>query len=360
MRKKTVIHEIHVDPVDSAHAAGLRYVHDDKPGFTRKKKGKGLVFLDLHGKIIRDEHVLQRIHALIIPPAWTDIWICQYANGHLQATGRDARGRKQYRYHPQWRTVRDKNKYDRMIAFGQALPKIRQRTLHDLGLAGMPREKILATVVQLLEKTLIRVGNEEYAKENHSYGLTTLHNRHVHVDGKKVHFRFKGKSGVKHEISLANEKLARIIRKCQELPGHELFEYVDDNGQLCHINSANVNAYLQEITGEEFTAKDFRTWNGTTLAAKALQAFEKYNSQTQAKKNVIAAIESVAKQLGNTRAICRKCYIHPAIIDSYMDGSLLKSWKVEIQGVISEGLRDLKPEEAAVIIFLEEKLPKRY
>ena len=314
-----------LDPVDSAKSAGLRYTSDRRPGIRRVKNGSGFKYVDSSGKVIRAKADVQRFRSLVIPPAWTDVWICPDARGHLQATGRDARGRKQYRYHPKWREVRDQTKYDRMIGFAQALAAIRRRTTQDLKRAGLPREKVVAAVVQLLEKTLIRVGNDEYAKQNRSFGLTTLRDGHVKVKGSVVQFSFRGKSGVEHEVDLTDRRLARIVRQCRDLPGYDLFQYVDENGDRQTIGSGDVNEYLKGITGEDYTSKDFRTWAGTVLAAQMLKEFEASESDAQAKKNIVAAVESVAMRLGNTKAVCRKCYIHPAIFDAYLDGSMLKT-----------------------------------
>jgi DNA topoisomerase-1 len=344
------------DPMESARSAGLRYVHDDRPGIRRVHSGKGFRYVGPDGKTVRDRDTLARIRSLAIPPAWTDVWICPLANGHLQATGHDDQGRKQYRYHPRWRAVRDETKYDRMIAFGQALPRIRAGVEQDLAQPGLPRSKVLATVVRLLETTLIRVGNEEYARENGSFGLTTLRNCHASVEGETVRFTFRGKSGICHSIRVNDRRLARIVRRCQDLPGQELFQYLDDDGTPREIDSADVNAYLQEIAGEEFTAKDFRTWAGTVLAARALQEFESFDSEAQAKRNVVSAIESVSKRLGNTKAVCRKCYVHPDVINAYLDGSLLDTLRQRVEKEIAGSLADLPPEEAAVLAFLQERL----
>lgn len=346
------------DPVESARAAGLRYVSDKAPGITRRRSGEGFVYLDRHGEPIEDERDLQRIRKLAIPPAWTDVWICPFANGHLQATGRDARGRKQYRYHPRWRETRDETKYNRMIAFAQALPGIRQRVDEDLNLRGLPRRKVLATVVRLLETTFIRVGNEEYARENGSFGLTTMRDRHVAVEGSKVRFSFKGKAGKRHTIDVSDRRLATIVRRCRDLPGYELFQYIDENGEQQVIDSADVNEYLKEISGEDFTAKDFRTWAGTLLAALALQEFEAFDSQAQCKKNLVRAIENVASQLGNTPAICRKCYVHPAVLEAYADGLTLRTFKERTEQAIARPPAGLKPEEALVLAFLEARLSR--
>ena len=344
------------DPVESARSAGLRYVHDDRPGIRRVHSGEGFRYVGPDGKAIRDRDTLARIRSLAIPPAWTDVWICPLANGHLQATGHDDRGRKQYRYHPRWRAVRDETKYDRMIAFGQALPRIRARVDQDLAQPGLPRSKVLATVLRLLETTLIRVGNEEYARENGSFGLTRLRNGHASVEGETVRFTFRGKSGIRHSIRVNDGRLARIFRRCQDLPGQELFQYLDDDGTPREIDSADVNAYLQEIAGQEFTAKDFRTWAGTVLAARALQEFESFDSEAQAKRNVVSAIESVSKRLGNTKAVCRKCYVHPDVINAYLDGSLLDTLRQRVEKEIAGSLAELPPEEAAVLAFLQERL----
>jgi len=344
------------DPIEAAEAAGLRYVSDERPGIIRKRAGKSFIYVGPHGQKVRDEKTLARIKSLVIPPAWEKVWICTRANGHLQVTGYDARGRKQYRYHPRWREVRDESKYERMLSFGRELPKIRRHTTRDLARAGMPREKVLAALVQLLEKTNIRVGNKEYAKDNKSFGLTTLRNRHAAVEGSTVHFKFKGKSGVLHEIELQDRRLSRLVGKLQDLPGQELFQYLDDYGDTRSIGSSDVNAYLKEITGQEFTAKDFRTWSGTVLASLALQEFEAFDSQTQAKKNLVRAIESVAQRLGNTPTVCRKCYVHPALIDSYLDGSMIETLKRQADSEFGDSLGELRPEEAAVMALLQRRL----
>lgn len=344
------------DPPAAAKAAGLRYVTDNKPGIRREKEGEGFRYLDAKGEPVEDETTLKRIKALVIPPAWTDVWICPQANGHLQATGRDAKGRKQYRYHAKWRNVRDEVKYERMINFGKALPQIRAEVDRALKLPGLPREKMLATIVYLLEATMMRVGNEEYARTNKSFGLTTLRNRHVKVDGSDVEFRFRGKSGVYHKIHVHDRRLARIIRSTRDLPGQELFQYVDEEGETHSIDSSDVNDYLRAITGEDYTAKDFRTWSGTVLAALALQEFEKFDSETQAKKNVVRAIESVAEKLGNTPSVCRKCYVHPAVLDAYLEGTVLEALRERTEQQLTEDLHALQPEEAAVLAMLQQRL----
>ncbi|MDG3005477.1 hypothetical protein PZE19_16930 [Paludisphaera sp. Pla2] len=295
---------------------------------------------------------------MAIPPAWTDVWICSSAQGHVQATGRDDKGRKQYRYHPRWRRVRDDAKYGRMALFGQALPRIREATDADLRLAGMPRRKVLAAVVQLLELSLIRVGNEEYARTNKSFGLTTMRSKHVAVDGPTIEFQFKGKSGVRHKISIKDRRLARIVARCQELPGQELFTYVDDDGEVQHVDSGDVNEYLREVSGEDFTAKDFRTWAGTVLASIALQEFETFDSDAQAKRNIVQAVERVAERLGNTPSVCRKCYVHPAVLDAYLDGSMLEALRDRTDREMTMSLGDLKPEEAAVLALVQNRLAR--
>ena len=311
-----------VDPVESARAAGLRYVSDLSPGIRRTRAGKGFRYTGPDGRSIRDAETLGRIKRLAIPPAWTDVWICPDPRGHLQSTGRDARGRKQYRYHPRWREVRDVVKYDRMVAFAEALPRIRERTDQDLERHGLPREKVLAAVVRLLEETRIRIGNDEYRKENGSYGLTTLLDRHVNVIGSEVRFSFLGKSGKHHTVELHDRRMARIIKRFLEIPGQELFRYVDENGEARAIDSAHVNDYLRAISGEDFTAKDFRTWAGTILAARFLRETGEVASPRGRKKNVVRAIARVADELGNTPAVAKKGYIHPAVIAAYLSGGL--------------------------------------
>ena len=343
------------DSVEAARAAGLRYVTDASPGIRRVREGSSFAYVDADGKPVSDEQTLARISSLVIPPAWNDVWICPSPRGHIQAVGRDARGRKQYRYHPRFREIRDEAKYARMLEFVRALPRIRRRVARELNRKGLCREKVLAAVVRLLETTLIRVGNEEYAEQNGHFGLTTLRNKHAAVRGATVHFQFKGKSGVVHKIDLLDPRIARIIRKCQELPGEDLFEYIDDEGNTRRICSEDVNDYLREITGREFTAKDFRTWGGTVLAAKALAEFEPCDSQTQSKKNVLRAIEQVAAKLGNTRAVCRKCYIHPIILDSYQTGELAKAMSADAQQTLKKRLSDTA-REAAVLALLERRL----
>lgn len=355
-RKRTPAIEIVTDPVESAKAAGLRYVTDAAAGIKRKRQGKGFRYVSPDGSPMHDPQVMRRIKSLAIPPAWTNVWICQNPNGHLQATGRDARGRKQSRYHPRWREVRDETKYHRMMLFGAALPAIRKRVEQDLSLPGLPREKILAAIVRLLETTFIRIGNNEYARENGSYGLTTLRNKHVAVKGSTVTFDFKGKSGREHTIDLHDRRLAAIIKRCHDLPGYELFQYIDPEGNRHSVDASDVNEYLRQITNEDFTAKDFRTWAGTVLAAMALRAIESFDSEAQAKKNIVQAIEEVAQRLGNTPSVCRKCYVHPAVLDAYLDGAMLEALKQRTEQEIADGLTGLKPEEAAVLAFLQQRL----
>ena len=342
----------------AAKAAGLRYVIDSMPGIRRRRTGRAFSYRDPQGRTIKDTAEIRRLRALAIPPAWTDVWICPHPRGHIQATGRDDRGRKQYRYHPEWRAVRDAHKFDRMLVFGRALPQIRARLDADMRRHGLPREKVLATVVRLLESTLIRVGNAEYARENKSFGLTTIRHDHVEVNGTELAFEFRGKSGKLHKVTTRDRRLARIVRACQELPGQELFQYVDADGVRHDVDSADVNAYLQEITGEPFTAKDFRTWAGTVLASLALAEFETFDTKAAAKRNVTRAIEHVANHLGNTVAVCRKAYIHPAILDSYLDGSLLEFLKGQVEEALREELGGLSSEEAAVLAFLQQRLAR--
>ncbi len=309
----------------AAASAGLRYVTDRQPGIRRRRSGTGFSYLDASGRPLRDARELQRIKSLAIPPAWEDVWICASANGHLQATGRDARKRKQYRYHARWRQVRDEAKYDRLPSFAAALPLVRRRVAHDLADPVLSMHKVVAAVVALLEKTLIRVGNEEYARANRSFGLTTLERAHARITGSTVRFRFRGKSGKFHDITLSDPRLARIVRHCQELPGRHLFQYLDDDGEVGDVGSAEVNDYLREATGQDFTAKDFRTWAGTVLAAETLCGMEPAGSDTAAKRHVLAAVDQVAAALGNTRAVCRKCYVHPAVLESYEEGELVRA-----------------------------------
>src|SRR5262245_43110207 len=341
-------------PPASARKAGLVYTTDEKPGIRRVGRPRAFRYVTARGKPVRGRD-LHRIRALVIPPAWKDVWICPDPRGHLQATGRDARGRKQYRYHAKWREIRDASKYGRLIDFGRALPRIRRRTDADLRRSGLPRAKVLAAVIRPLEKTFIRVGNEEYARDNHSYGLTTMRDGHVKVSGSKVRFIFRGKSGVSHELELDDRRLARIVRQCRDLPGQELFQYRDDSGRVVDVGSSDVNEYLKTLTGEDFTSKDFRPWAGTLLAAALLRDFEKVDPEARKKKNIVAAIEEVAKQLGNTRAVCRKCYVHPAVIDAYLDGSMMKTVAQRAERV-TRAVGKLTESEAAVLGLLQRRL----
>lgn len=345
-----------VDPQEAAEAAGLVYVSDSKPGITRRKTGKGFAYFDRSGKRIDDEKNVERIRKLAIPPAYTDVWICPNPRGHIQATGRDVKGRKQYRYHPKFREVRDSTKFEHMFEFARSLPRIRETIETHMRLKGMPREKVLATVVYLLENTLIRVGNDDYAKDNKSYGLTTLKNRHVKVEGSELRFRFKGKSGKEWNLQIKDRRIAKLVKECQEIPGQELFQYLDESGERRDVTSSDVNDYLREITGRDVTAKDFRTWAGTVLAALALAEFETFDTDARAKKNVRAAIESVAGRLGNTPTICRKCYVHPEVVHSYLQGEMMLEVKARVENELRNHLGELKPEEAAVLTLLETRL----
>lgn len=342
------------DSATAARAAHLRYVSDARPGLRRLRHRSGFRYIDADGAPVRDEAALARIRSLAIPPAWTDVWIAPSANGHIQATGRDARGRKQYRYHPRWRALRDENKYGRMAAFGRALPALRERVEADLRRPGMPREKVLATVVRLLETTLIRVGNDEYARDNDSFGLTTMRDRHVDVQGGRITFAFRGKSGRRHRIDLRDRRLANIVRRSKEIPGYELFQYIAEDGSHQAIDAADVNAYLREATGDDVTAKDFRTWAGSVLAARALAESGPFESEAQAKRNVVRAIEQVAGQLGNTPAVCRQCYVHPAVLDAYLDGSLAGVMP-RAPGPRCPGAAGLGDDEHALLALLERR-----
>jgi DNA topoisomerase I len=350
--------DVVVDPRDAAESAGLIYVSDEEPGIRRKKAGKGFIYIRPGGGKVEDEATLKRIRKLAIPPAYTDVWICTKPNGHIQATGRDAKGRKQYRYHPTFREVRESTKYEKMMEFAQALPGIRAKVAEHMSLPGLSREKVLATVVHLLETTLIRVGNDDYAKQNKSYGLTTLRDQHVKVEGSELRFEFKGKSGKSWRLQVKDRRIAKIVRACQDLPGQELFQYIDEEGARRDVTSSDVNDYLKGITGRDVTAKDFRTWHGTVLAALALQEFESFDTQAAAKKNIKSAIEQVASRLGNTPTICRKCYIHPEVLNSYVEGQLLLGIKEQVEEELREDLSRIRPEEAAVLTLLEGRLKR--
>jgi len=313
------------EAVEAARAANLVYVSDESPGIRRRRSVRGFTYLGPDGQVVRQKQRLNRIRALAVPPAWTDVWICPNPRGHLQATGRDQRGRKQYRYHARWREVRDANKYGRMAAFGRALPRLRRRVGRDLSRPGLDRRKVVATIVRLLDLSSLRVGNAEYARDNGSFVLTTLRERHVKVEGGHVRFHFKGKGGKEVEADLRDRRVARVIRRCQDLPGQKLFRYLDAEGEVRDVESADVNEYLREVTGEDFTAKDFRTWAGTVLAAVELARQGAFEGETDARRRVAEAIRAVAGALGNTQAVCRRCYVHPAVIDGYLAGRMIEA-----------------------------------
>jgi DNA topoisomerase-1 len=348
--------EAALDPEVAAKQAQLRYVDDSAPGITRHKAPNGFDYRLPDGALVGDIDTLKRIRSLAIPPAWTNVWICLHSNGHLQATGRDARGRKQYRYHPRWRGVRDEAKYSKLLIFTHVLPQLRARVEEDLKRLGLQRERVLAAIVRLMELTFFRIGNSEYAKANKSFGLTTLRDRHVAIEGSRIHISFRGKSGKHHETDINDRRLARIVKDCRDLPGYDLFQYVDDDGERHTVGSAEVNEYLREITGEEITAKDFRTWAGTQLAAEALREFEGVGSEAERKRAVVRAVEKVAKHLGNTPTICRRCYIHPAVLESYLDGTMLEALADNTSKYLAENINGLSAEEAAVAAFLRLRL----
>jgi DNA topoisomerase-1 len=337
---------------EDAASAGLRYVSDAQRGIRRRRSGTGFSYLGPDGCRLSDRAAVRRIRALAIPPAWEDVWICLFVDGHLQATGRDARGRKQYRYHPAFREVRESTKYEHAVAFADTLPAIRTTVRRHMALRGLPREKVLATVVYLLDTTLIRVGNDDYAKQNKSYGLTTLKNRHVDIEGAEIRFRFIGKSGKPWFARIRNRRVAKIIRACQELPGQELLQYLDDDDVPQDVTSNDVNAYLREITSADITAKDFRTWAGTVLCAVALAEMERFTSATQAKRNVRSAVARVAARLGNTPAICRKCYVHPAVVDTYCQERLVLEDVTSRERTLAGERHALSAEERAVLVLL--------
>jgi DNA topoisomerase I len=335
-----------------ARVAGLRYVSDESPGITRRRAGRGFVYLSPHGRRVRDQRVLARIRSLAVPPAWTDVWICPAPTGHLQATGRDARGRKQYRYHAEWRRVRDEAKFDRLSAFGRALPAIRRRVAKDLAREGLPREKVVAAAVRLLDQTLIRPGNTEYTRTNGSYGVTTLLDEHVDVFGDELRFSFRGKGGKDHEVRITDRRLARVVKRCQELPGEVLFAYLDEEGGRRPIGSDDVNDYVRRATGEDFTAKDFRTWGGTVLAAQALAHVGPFSTEAEAKARVAEGVREVAATLGNTPQVCRNCYVHPVVIDAYLDGSLSRLWPGSAR---RRHAPEVRPEEAGLMALLDRR-----
>jgi DNA topoisomerase-1 len=342
-------------PESFAEEAGLVYSSDDRPGWSRRRQGQGFSYFDVQGKRITDERRRQRIRQLVIPPAWTDVWINPRSNGHLQATGRDERGRKQYLYHPRWREVRDEAKYENISGFARQLPHLRRRVARDLAnFSGQPdRQTVTAALIKLLDTTLIRVGNSEYARQNDSYGLTTLHDEHVSINGELIEFSFRGKSGKEHEVSIRNERLARIVRQCQAIPGQELFQYEDEKGEHHVISSQDVNDYLHEATGSEYSAKDFRTWAGTVLTAEELFGLGPAASQSAAKRNVTAAIRCSARQLGNTPAVCRKSYVHPAILASYLEGSFSAQFESALQAARQDKPEGLRLAEAATLNLLQ-------
>jgi len=331
---------------------GLRYVTDSMPGIRRKRVGRGFTYIGVNGQRIRDRERIKRIKALVIPPAWTDVWICPNTKGHIQVTARDSKSRKQYLYHPRYRAIQDETKFGQMLAFSEILPLIRKRVERDLSLSGLPREKMLATVVRLLEKTLIRVGNDESARERKSFGLTTLRNRHVEIAGSNLRFEFRGKSGVVHSVAISDLRVARIVRRCQTLPGEELLQYLDEEGRRQTVDSGDINAYLRKITGEDVSAKDFRTWAGTMLAATALRDLGPSKSQREAKSNIVRALDQVAKRLGNTRTVCRKYYVHPAVIDAYMKGMVLRGAPASTKHKRKRASTALRQEEKTVLEFL--------
>jgi DNA topoisomerase-1 len=341
---------------DVAENAGLVYVSDEEPGIRRVKKGAGFSYRNAGGKAVRDKTVIARIRSLVVPPAWTDVWICADPDGHIQATGRDAKGRKQYIYHVRWREVRDSNKYEHMLEFARALPLIRERVGQDMRRRGLPREKVLATLVHLLETTLIRIGNSDYAEQNKSYGLTTLKDGHAAINGSELRFEFKGKSGKAWRLKLKDRRIAKVVKQCQDIPGQHLFQYFDEEGARHSVTSADVNAYLREICGANVTAKDFRTWAGTVLAAMALREFESFDTKARAKKNITKAIETVAARLGNTPSICRSCYVHPEVLSCYLEGSLVEEVEKRVEAELANELAGLQPEEAAVLAFLQRRL----
>jgi DNA topoisomerase-1 len=346
------------DPRASAELARLRYSSDRRRGITRRRAGRGFTYLDADGSAIRDPRVLDRIRRLAIPPAWTDVWICPDPAGHLQATGRDARGRKQYRYHQRWRSTRDRAKFERILAVARVLPKIRRRCDRDLARRALTRDKVLATVVRLLELTLIRVGSDEYARLNRSYGLTTMRDRHATVRGASVRFRFRGKSGQLHDVDVRDRRLATIVRRCQELPGQELFQYLDEDGKVVDVTSDDVNAYLRAASGADVTARDFRVWAATVAAYRALSGGEPADDEPAAKRNVLQAIRLSAGQLGNTPAVARQSYVHPGVLEAYLDGSLEPNGRPGRVSSAPGGRSGFDPDEAAVIELLQDPLER--
>jgi len=345
--------------VVSAKAAGLLYVTDAQPGISRRRVGRGFSYVDPDGRVIREREHLRRFRSLVIPPAWSDVWICPMPEGHLQVTARDARGRKQYRYHPSFRAHRDHAKFDKMVELSDVLWQVRERVERDIARPGLERDKVMATLVWLLERTLIRVGSHELAKENNSYGLTTLRRRHVSIEGSTLRFEFRGKSGVAHAVAVTDRRIARIVQRCRELPGRELFQYVDERGRRQIVYADDVNTYLREITGRDVTAKDFRTWMGTMLAAAALREMGPAPSKRAAELNVVAAVDSTANRLGNTRAVCRKYYIHPALIEAYLEGAVLPPLPEPVWQERRAHGPALRRHEAEVLAFLKERVGAR-
>ncbi|WP_159712078.1 DNA topoisomerase IB [Geminicoccus flavidas] len=343
-------------PVTMPPGTFLRYVNHDMPGISRRRSGKGFAYRDPEGRTIRDKDTLAWIRSLAIPPAWTEVWIAPFRDAHLLAVGRDDRGRMQYRYHPEWRAAQDATKFERMLEFGRTLPIIRSAVQADLARPGLHKRRVLAVIVQLLEVTHVRVGNEEYAKTNKSYGLTTLKDRHLKINGTTLRFRFKGKSGKEHQITLRDRRLARLVGRLQDLPGQQLFQYLDEDGSRQPVDSADVNAYLREISGSNFTAKDFRTWAATVLCAFALSTSEAFETQSAAKRNLKQAIERVARRLGHTPTICRKSYIHPGLVEDYLAGELFQVLKIEQAMANLEEFVSLEPYETAVLDYLSRRL----
>jgi DNA topoisomerase-1 len=339
--------------MDDLRCAGLRYTSDAQPGIRRKKSGRGFTYVGPDGETVRDPKVRKRIRSLVIPPAWTDVWISPYANGHIQAIGRDSRNRRQYKYHPKWREVRDENKFGRALQFAEALPGIRDAIDKDLSLPGLPRRKVLATIVRLLDTTFVRVGNVEYAKQNRSFGLTTLRTRHVELNGSTIRLSFKGKSGKEHDLKVRDRRIARVIRRCLDLPGYELFQYIDEEGGRSSVDAGDVNEYLREISGADFTTKDFRTWAGTLLATRYLIEAGVAETERQAKTNVVAAVAEVASRLGNTPTVARNCYIHPRVVDAYNSGLLF-----EMIPARDESLEEEEFDEKLVAAVLRESVPE--
>jgi DNA topoisomerase-1 len=341
------------NPAPELNGVGLRYVTDAIPGIRRKRCGRGFTYVQADGSRVDDASTLRRIRSLAIPPAWTDVWICPVENGHIQAIGRDSRNRRQYRYHSRWRQVRDEAKFYRALAFAESLPAIREAVDRDLALPGLPRRKVIATVVRLLERTLVRVGNAEYARKNGSYGLTTLRTRHVDLDGSSVRFTFRGKGNKEHEVCIKDPRVARVIERCLDLPGYELFKYVEEDGTRATIESADINEYLREVSGSDFTAKDFRTWAGTVLAAQHLLSSGPADSDNQAKANILLAVDAVARELNNTPTVCRSCYIHPLVFEAYASGSLFDTNLVTRSGTARAG-HDI---EGVVVVLLRKAGP---